>query len=160
MPWFVLYTKSRNEKIVAEKLRAKNIEVYCPMIKRPRQWSDRVKVVEEPLFRSYCFVRLEERQRHEVFSVPGLVRYLFWEGKPAIVRDAEIDSIKSMLADVDHQLIQIKPLRPGTQMTIKSGSFRDSTGTVIRQDGKIVTVVLESLQMVLKVDLTTTAIVG
>ncbi|GAB3024986.1 hypothetical protein GCM10027185_25290 [Spirosoma pulveris] len=130
------------------------------MIKRPRQWSDRVKVVEEPLFRSYCFVRLKEQQRHEVFSVPGLVRYLFWEGKPAIVRDAEIDSIKSMLADVDHQLIQIKPLRPGTQMTIKSGSFRDSTGTVIRQDGKIVTVMLESLQMMLKVDLTTTAIVG
>lgn len=130
------------------------------MIKSARQWSDRVKVVEEPLFRSYCFVKLEERQRHEVFAVPGLVRYLFWEGKPAIVRDAEIDSIKSMLAEVDHQLIQIKPFHPGNQLTIKSGSFRDSTGTVVRQDGRIVTVVLESLQMVVKVDLTTTAIAG
>lgn len=158
MPWFVLYTKSRSEKIVAEKLRAMDVEVYCPLIKSQRQWSDRTKVIEEPLFRSYCFVQLKEHERSVVFGVPGLVRYLFWQGKPAIVRDAEIDTIKLMLAEVDHQSIQIKPLHPGSQLTIKSGAFNDSIGTVVRQDGKIVTVALESLQMVMKVDLTTTIV--
>lgn len=160
MPWFVLYIKSRNEKIVAEKLGLKDIEVFCPMIKTTRQWSDRVKVVEEPLFRSYCFVQLKEHERHRVFDVPGIVRYLFWQGKPAIVRDAEIDSIKGMMNDVDHQLIHTKPLHPGDQLTVKSGSFRDSVGTVIRQDGKVVIVILESMQILLKVDLTKITISG
>ncbi|MFD2573299.1 UpxY family transcription antiterminator [Spirosoma soli] len=158
MSWFVLYTKSRNEKIVAEKLRAMDIEVYCPLIKTKRQWSDRVKTVEEPLFRSYCFVRLAEHQRHTVFGVPGLVRYLFWQGKPAIVRDSEIEAIKTMLNEVDHELIQTKPLKPGDQLAIASGSFRDMVGKVVRQDGKIVTVILDSMQVVLKVNLATTAV--
>jgi transcriptional antiterminator RfaH len=160
MPWFVLYTKSRSEKMVAEKLRAMNVEVYCPLIKSQRQWSDRTKVVEEPLFRSYCFVRLQEHERSVVFGVPGLVRYLFWQGKPAIVRDTEIESIKSMLDEVDHQLIHAEPLKPGDQLMITSGAFQDSVGTIVRQDGKIVTVMLESMQMVLKVDLATTAVLS
>lgn len=160
MPWFVLYTKSRSEKMVAEKLRALNVEVYCPLIKSQRQWSDRTKVVEEPLFRSYCFVRLKEHERSVVFGVPGLVRYLFWQGKPAIVRDTEIDSIKSMLNEVDHQLIHAQPLRAGDLLTIKSGVFQDSVGTIVRQDGKIVTVMLESMQLVLKVDLATTSVLS
>ena len=146
--------------MVAEKLRALDVEVYCPLIKSQRQWSDRTKLVEEPLFRSYCFVRLEEHERSVVFGVPGLVRYLFWQGKPAIVRDTEIDSIKTMLNEVDHQLIHTRPMKPGNQLTIQSGFFRDSVGTIIRQDGKIVTVMLESLQMLLKVDLATTSVLN
>lgn len=158
MNWYVLYTKSRNEKIVAEKLRAMAIDVYCPLVKHRRQWSDRIKTVEEPLFRSYCFVRLKEHERNLVFAVPGVVRYLFWQNKPAVVRDAEIDSIKTMLNEVDHRLIQVKPLKPGDQLAITSGSFRNLEGTVVRQDGKIVTVILNAMQVILKVNLATTAI--
>lgn len=150
MPWFVLYTKSRSEKSVAEKLRAMNVEVYCPLIKTQRQWSDRVKVVEEPLFQSYCFVHLKEQQRSVVFGVPGLVRYLFWQGMPAIVRDSEIDSIKTMLNEVDHQRICTRPLKPGT--------FRNSGGTLMRQDRNGVSVMLESMQMALEVDPGTTSL--
>lgn len=158
MNWFVLYTKSRNEKIVAEKLRAMAIEVYCPIIKRKRQWSDRIKTVEEPLFSSYCFVRLNEHERQVVFAVPGVVRYLFWQSKPAIVRDSEIDTIKAMLNEVDHNLIQVKPLMPGDQLAITSGSFQNMVGKVVRQDGKIVTVILDSMQVVLKINLGSTAV--
>jgi transcriptional antiterminator RfaH len=137
-----------------------DVEVYCPLVKSLRQWSDRTKMVEEPLFRSYCFVRLQEHERSVVFGVPGLVRYLFWQGKPAVVRDTEIDSIKTMLNEVDHQLICTRPMKPGDRLTIKSGSFQDSVGTIVRRDGKIVTVMLESLQMILKVDLATTSVLN
>lgn len=158
MPWFVLYTKSRNEKLVAEKLRKNNIDVYCPLIKTKRKWSDRTKVVEEPLFRSYCFVNLEEHERSRVFGVPGIVRYLFWQNKAAIVRDFEIDVIKLMLNDIDHSLIQIKSYKLGDQLTISSGSFADLSGEIVRQQGRIVTIKLDALQLYLTVDLSKTVI--
>ena len=158
MPWFVLYTKARNEKLVAEKLRALDIDVYCPLIKTKRKWSDRVKIVEEPLFRSYCFVRLDERERATVFSVPGVVRYLFWLKQPAIVRDAEIDTIKLMLNEVDHSLLNVHAFQPGDRLQIASGSFMDVAGKVVRQNGKVVTIFLDSLQLMVTVDLAKTAV--
>lgn len=158
MPWFVLYTKSRNEKLVADKLRAMDVEVYCPLVKTKRKWSDRVKTVEEPLFRSYCFVRLEEHERASVFAVPGVVRYLFWLKKPAVVRDEEIETIKLMLNEVDHNFLTVVALQPGDRLRITSGSFTDTTGKVVRQHGKIVTLLLESMQLLLTVDLSKTAI--
>ncbi|MBC3789115.1 UpxY family transcription antiterminator [Spirosoma utsteinense] len=153
MPWYVLYTKSRNEKVVAEKLRLRNIDVFCPLIKTKRKWSDRVKIVEEPLFRSYCFVNLEDHQRAQVFDTPGIVRYLYWLNKPAIVRDMEIVTIKHMLNEVDHDLIQLETFSPASQVTITSGAFKHTEGSVINQQGKNLSLYINSLQMVVKIDL-------
>ena len=156
MPWFVLYTKSRNEKLVAEQLRKREIEVYCPLLKTSRRWSDRTKVVEEPLFKSYCFVRLEEHERARVFGVQGVVRYLFWLKKPAIVREEEIEAIKKMLNEVPHQCIKVTPFQVGDVLKIDSGSFAEQSGVVLRQQGNLVTLKLESLQMILTVDVSKT----
>ena len=153
MPWFVLYTKSRNEKIVADKLQAQGINVYCPLIKVSRRWSDRVKTLEEPLFRSYCFVHLEEHERAQVFNVPGIVRYLFWQNKAAIVRDCEIDAIKGMLAEANHSQIKLKTIGPGSHITINSGSFQNISGNVVQQQGRTVTIVLTSMQLKLTINL-------
>ena len=158
MPWFVLYTKPRNEKLVAERLRGIEIEVYCPLVKKERKWTDRTKVVEEPLFRSYCFVNVADHDRDRVFAVPGIVRYLFWLKKPAVVRDVEIETIKLMLNEVDHNLIVVESFSPGDRLTVGSGSFIDVTGSVIRQDGKIVSIQLDSLQVVVKVDISRTVV--
>ena len=152
MPWFVLYTKSRNEKAVAERLRAMDIAVYCPLIRVKRTWSDRTKVVEEPLFRSYCFVHLEEYERANVFKAPGVVRYLYWLQKPAIVRDTEIDAIKWMLNEVDHSQIEIRNYKPGDRLTVASGNFAEVTGQVVGQQGKQVTIRLDAMNFQLTVD--------
>lgn len=160
MPWYVLYTKSRNEKLVADKLSVLGIEVYCPLLKTKRKWSDRVKTVEEPLFRSYCFVRLEEHERARVFDVPGVVRYLFWLKKPAIVRDYEIEAIRQMLQTTDHHLIQVEQYERATQVTISNGIFANARGEVLGQQGKTLTVVISSLGIVLKVDLSKTAVLA
>ncbi|MBN8826701.1 MULTISPECIES: UpxY family transcription antiterminator [unclassified Spirosoma] len=158
MPWFVLYTKPRNEKQVAERLQAMAIDVYCPLLKTKRKWSDRIKLVEEPLFRSYCFVNLQEHERARVFTIPGAVRYLFWLKKPAIVQDTEISAIKLMLNDVDHNAIQIASFSPGDRLTIGSGGFANTTGKVIKQQGKIVAIQLDALQLIIKVDISRTIV--
>ena len=158
MPWFVLYTKSRNEKLVADKLRSMDIDVYCPLVKTKRKWSDRTKLVEEPLFRSYCFINIADHERAKVFSVSGVVRYLFWLKKPAIVQDAEIDAIKLMLNEVDHNSIQVDKFTPDSRLTIGSGSFADLSGRVLKQQGKIVAILLDSLQLVIKVDISRTIV--
>ena len=98
MNWFVIYTKSRQEKKVALELEKMGITVYCPMINQIRQWSDRKKKVEVPLISSYVFVQLKERDRETVFEVPGIVRYVYWLEKPAIVRDEEIAVMKTWLS--------------------------------------------------------------
>ena len=158
MPWFVLYTKPRNEKLVAEKLRLLGIEVYCPLIIRKKRWSDRIKKVEEPLFRSYCFVQLEEKDRAKVFAVPQVVRYLFWLQKPAIVRDEEIDAIRLMLNEFDHNLIHVEQFTPSARVKIGSGSFTDVTGVVEWQQGTMVSIRLDSLQIILRVDISKTIV--
>lgn len=158
MPWYVLYTKSRTEKAVADKLSERGIEVYCPVAKTKRKWSDRIKIVEEPLFRSYCFVKLKEQQRSWVFGVPGIVRYLFWLNKPAIIRDAEIEAIKRMLNDFDQNQLRVESFSTSDRVKIQSGHFTNAEGNVINQQGKTLAVFIESLQMVIKVDLSKTLV--
>jgi len=69
--WHVLYTKPRNEKKVAERLSSAGYTVYCPLQKVRRQWSDRVKVVEEPLFKGYLFVKIEEKKETRFLPFPA-----------------------------------------------------------------------------------------
>ena len=102
--WHVLYTKPRNEKKVAERLSNAGYTVYCPLQKVRRQWSDRVKVVEEPLFKGYLFIHIEMKIRDEVFTFPGTVRYLFWLRRPAVVREEEIHTIQKWLGARAHRL--------------------------------------------------------
>lgn len=160
MPWFVIYTKARNEKIVAQKLHEQGIDVYCPLVATRRRWSDRVKTVQEPLFRSYCFVNLAEQERSRVFAVPGVVRYLFWLKKPAIARDEEIEAIKLMLNDIEPGTLMMTQFQPGDRATIASGSFAGMAGSVVRQQGKIVSIRLDCLQTLLTVNVSKTMTVS
>ena len=158
MPWFVIYTKSNTEKRVAEDLRKRNITVYCPLIKEKRSWSDRIKIVENPLFRSYCFVQMAERERNQVFGVPGVVGYLHWLKKPAVVRDEEIEMIKKLLNDFDHAAIQLQQYRISDKVRINSGVFMEQEGHVIAQQGKKLVLRLESLGVSISVDTSKTLV--
>lgn len=135
MTWFVLCVKARQERQVADTLRNLQIEVYCPLLKETRQWSDRTKMVETPLFRSYVFVRLAEKDRPLAFQVPGVVRYLFWLGKPAVVRDDEINTIKSWLDSDKLNAFELSGLAPGQEITIGKGLLKDRKA-VIQKMGK------------------------
>lgn len=153
MNWYVIYTKSRSEKMVADKLVKAGTEVFCPLLKRKKLWSDRWKWVEEPLFRSYCFVRLEDQYRDRIFSVPGVVRYVYHCGKPAIIREKEMDLLKSWLAEYDHESIQAENLNVNDRIRIHSGALMDKEAEVLESKGNYALLLLEDLGLQVKVDL-------
>ncbi|MFD2520269.1 UpxY family transcription antiterminator [Emticicia soli] len=149
--WFVVYTKPRQEKKIANELTKIGIEAYCPVKVVARQWSDRKKKVEVPLFTSYCFVYLEDSDRNKVFQVSGVLRYLFWLKKPAIVRDKEIAEIKRWLNEYDHEQISIKQFQNNERVIIKSGILIDKEAIVMKQNGNQLMLQLESLGFALYV---------
>ncbi|MBX9888351.1 MAG: UpxY family transcription antiterminator [Flavobacteriaceae bacterium] len=150
MNWYVLYTKPKWEKKVAEQLSKNGIECYCPLVVQVRQWSDRKKKVEVPLFNSYIFVQLSEADRNVVFDSPGVVRYLFWLGKPAIVRDEEIKVIKKWLNNTVDTDISVSHYKVGDSVEIESGPFLSQKAIVQQVNSNNYILVLESLGCVLK----------
>lgn len=154
MPWFVLYTKSHNEIKVAKGLSKIGINVYCPTITKERIWSDRKKKIDVPLFKSYCFVELEEKDRQKVFVIPGVVRYLYWLSKPAVVKQAEIDCIKDLLNEFDHNSLDIVDFKLDDSIVISSGVLHGIGGNVVNLQGSKITVKIESLNLYICIDTT------
>ena len=129
MPWYVLYTKPRQEKKVADSLNAIGVEAYCPLVTVVKQWSDRKKKVQVPLITSYVFVNIEEHQREAVFKVSGIVRYLFWLGKPAVVRAIEIEAMQKSLEGIVTSF-EVSAIQKDTIYKIPDGPFQGFEGTV------------------------------
>jgi len=153
MNWYVIYTKSRYEKAVSEKLALAGIEVYCPLLKRKKLWSDRWKWVEEPLFRSYCFVHIDEMEKEKVFSVPGVVRYVYHCGKPASVRNKEMELLKNWLMQFNHESIAIENLNVNDRIRIRSGALIDKEAKIVESKGNYAVLFLEDLGLQVRVDL-------
>jgi len=152
MNWYVVYTKPKWEKKIAERLNEMGIVTYCPLITKISQWSDRKKIIAVPLFNSYIFVQIEEKNRNQVFVVPGVVRYLFWLGKPAIVRNSEIESIKHWLSEPQVFDVVVDQWKKGNKIVLESGPFASQTAVIqeVKQNHYIL--ILESLGCVLKVN--------
>src|SRR3990167_6679617 len=123
MNWYVIYTKPKWEKKVADRLQKSGIEVYCPMVTQIKQWSDRKKKTETPLIPSYVFLNIEEKNRNDVFEVHGVVRYLFWLGKPAIVKDSEIEAIQNWISSPDDYEVSVDGWKKGDNVILESGPF-------------------------------------
>lgn len=151
MNWYVIYTKPRWEKRVAGELEDLSIEAYCPVVTEIRQWSDRKKKVVSPLFKSYVFVRLSEKNRQDVFKVPGVVQFLFWLGKPAIAKDAEIETIKSWLNNDEIAVVSTDHLSPGDQITIAEGNFKGQEAIIKKIGKKRMRLILKSMGCVVNV---------
>ncbi|MGI8952814.1 MAG: UpxY family transcription antiterminator [Chitinophagaceae bacterium] len=152
--WFALYTKPRWEKKVDNVLIKKNIESWCPVQKVERQWSDRKKIIEDPLFKSYVFVRINEDEKLRVLQTEGVLNFVHHSGKPAIIRDEEINIIKSFLQEKDVFISTQSwdSLQENIKVKINRGIFMDNTGTVVRAAKKKVYVRLESLGQVIIVE--------
>lgn len=100
--WLVGYTMPRAEKQVYDKLIKQGYTAYLPLAKSSRKWSDRIKIVEIPLFTSYIFVKANSHEVYESLrNTPGLIRYLYIEGKFAEVSDKEIENIKKFLSKTE-----------------------------------------------------------
>lgn len=137
-------------------MREKGLESYCPLNKVRRKWSDRVKLVEEPLFKSYVFVRISDEDRTEVRMTPGVINFVYWNGKPAHIKEKEINAIKQFLDE--HENVEVEPLALEVNQRVKimTGPLMDQEGAVLGFNRKTVKVIIESLgyQLVVHIDRT------
>ncbi|MEI6889980.1 MAG: UpxY family transcription antiterminator [Bacteroidota bacterium] len=135
-PWYAVYTKSRHEKRLAELLNEKGIEAYVPLRKVVRQWSDRKKLVSEPLIRSYCFVRPGPGEYYDVLNTDGAVRYVWFSGKPAPIPNKQIDILKVLTgSDVDVDVVPGSLLK-GTTVRVNAGPLAGVVGELVSIAGK------------------------
>ena len=141
MSWYVLYTAARAEKKVEERLKEIAVEVYLPIHRTKRRWSDRVKVVDLPLFSSYIFVRIPEHKLRDLLQIYGVSRIVFYLGRPAIVKDHEIDTIKEFLNIAENRQI----VSVGDTVQILNGALETKKGEVMRVESDKVILFLEEL---------------
>ncbi|MBI1782462.1 MAG: UpxY family transcription antiterminator [Sphingobacteriales bacterium] len=130
--WYAIYTKPRWEKKVNQLLTEKGIDTYCPLNKVSRQWSDRVKVVHEPLFKSYVFTRISPEEMTNVRMTSGVLNFVYWNSKPAVVKDKEIELIKRFLDEYDNVELEEIEIKPSQKVIIKRGVFMEKEAEVIK----------------------------
>lgn len=147
--WLAVYTRPRWEKKVNLLLQEKGTESYCPLNKVRRKWSDRVKLIEEPLFKSYVFVKVSEGERTAVRMTPGVINFVYWEGKPAVIKEKEIATIRKFLDEYED--VEVKPmeLKVDQRVIITSGPLMEQEGKVLDVRHKTAKVAIDSLGYIL-----------
>lgn len=153
--WFVFYTKSRHEKKVRDLLEKGGFEVFLPMHKVVRQWSDRKKKVEVPLFNSYIFVYEYEHNLPEVLKVPGVAWNIKLGGKPAILRKEELELIQRFIASgffLEASALERDEFKAGDQAKVIDGPLMGVVGRVYSEgDGEKLEVLIEGINQVMRV---------
>jgi len=135
--WYAIYTKANNEKKICENLREKNIECYLPLKKTLRQWSDRKKWIEEPLFRCYIFIKVSHIEFFNVLSNPGVIYYVSFGGKPQTIPENQIDNIKKMVAQEEKEIIvNYENIKKGTDCEVLVGPLKGLQGEIVRVCGQ------------------------
>ena len=146
--WHAVYTKPRHEKKALERLSINGFEVFCPMTITIKQWSDRKKKISTPLIPSYIFVHVNEKEKSKVLEDPSVLNYIYWLGKPAIIRDYEIDRLKGLISKEKMQEFEIKKLKIGEKISISKGYLKDENATVKKVNNNNVHVELSELGIV------------
>jgi transcriptional antiterminator RfaH len=133
--WYAVYTRSRFEKQVLKGLQDQGIEAYLPLIKTVRQWSDRKKTVEVPLFSSYVFVHIDRRFYDQVLQTMGVVKYITFEGKAATIPPDQIDNLRIIVNSDEKVETTWETRRKGDKVMVIAGSLKGLRGELI-SDGE------------------------
>ena len=153
LKWYVAYTYPKAERKVQRKVASIGVESFLPVSKVVRQWSDRKKKLEMPVFPNYIFIRATPHERHQTLNIRELVRFVSFEGNPVTISDKEIESIKTVLS-MDTKISNERFHQVGTKVQITSGGFAGATGILVRKEGKQrLLVQLEALQQAFSVSL-------
>lgn len=142
--WYAAYTRSRHEKSVADLLQRKQVETFLPLYKTIRRWKNGDHRVELPLFPGYAFIHVALHDRLHVLRVPGVVRLVGFDGLPAPLEDAQVESLRQALSAgvkaIPHPYLTI-----GRRVRITAGPLTGREGILVRRRG--------SLRVVLSIDL-------
>jgi transcriptional antiterminator RfaH len=152
--WYVVYTQPKKETLVTKSLEQINIHNYLPMHTVMKQWSDRKKKVLEPLFKSYVFVYISKREFAKVLEVTNVMKFIKFEGEPAVVPDRQIEIVKKILSGKNPFSVQKDTFSPGDKVLIRMGQLSGYTGELVTFKNKSrVAIRLEQLGQTLLVDI-------
>lgn len=128
--WYVVKTNSRAEKKVFERLEDLGIEVYLPLVTTIRQWSDRKKKIEVPLISSIMFIHCKESELKLLYNISGFHSLLYFQGKPAVVREYEIQNLKILLQEnLDFEKEDFIHIQQGDKVEVIRGPFQGLIAT-------------------------------
>lgn len=148
--WLVLYTRPRWEKKADRLLKERGIESYCPLRQVQNQWADRKKEVNLPLFNSYIFVHVNLREEAQVLYCMGVLGFVYYMGKPAVVRDSVIEEVKRNLAAYKNvEIVNLENISVGDRVRVKEGLFVNQLGNVVQINGKNVLMIFDNINCAL-----------
>ena len=152
MNWYVIHTKPKGEKKAEEQLLSLGINAYCPTRDEIRIWSDRKKRIQVPVLPSMVLVNIEDKDINKVFESSSVVRYMFWLGKRAVVRQSEVDILKKYLKG-DNNFIdsELSDIKVGDNFSLSS--LNNERGTVNRISNNNIWVYLKSIGYSVKLKL-------
>lgn len=136
MNWYALYTKPRAEKKACQELLRKGINAYLPLVRTLRQWSDRKKWVEEPLFKSYLFVSIDRDSYYDCLNTPGIVRGVTFEGRPVAIPSQQILAVKMFVDNKEILPVNKAFFEPGKKVEVTRGPLRGLTGELLHYEGR------------------------
>ena len=152
--WYVFYVTAKHERKVEKLLIRDGYTSYLPLIITLKQWAQRKKYVEEPLLKSYIFVKIKKNQIYDVLQTPSIVTYIRFMGEPAVVPQEQIDLIKDLIENKTKFNISNEKVKIGELITLKSGPFTGYKGVVKEFRGsKKLLVSLESIAFTLEIEL-------
>lgn len=134
--WYAAYTKPRSEKKALERLTAAGFEAYLPLRRSKRRWSDRIKWLDLPLFPSYIFIRVDEREYYNAIQFPELVRWVTFEGKATVIPDKQIEIIKLLLQEKKNLIVTRAEFVSGQKIIVNAGTFVGMEGELVRHNGR------------------------
>jgi transcription antitermination factor NusG len=151
--WFAVHIRSRHEKVVAEELSERKITTFLPTVKTIRQWSDRRKVVESPLFSCYLFVKMLPRseERLRVLTVDGVLRFIGTHGMGIPIPDEQINAVRTVVEEqlpfCSHPFLKI-----GQRVRVRNGALSGVEGILTSRSGENTLVIsLDAIQRSLSV---------
>jgi transcription antitermination factor NusG len=136
LKWYVMYTRSRAEKKVADMLAEEGVEVYLPMVEELKQWSDRKKKVQKALFNGYVFVKTHRNNLWNCLKIPGAVKFVHFSGEHAIIRDEDVETIQRVVATGVSIETDGSEIASGEKVKVIGGSLEDMVGECVEKGNK------------------------
>jgi transcription antitermination factor NusG len=131
-PWFAIYTRHQHEKMVAQILSAKGLQVFLPLYNSTRRWKDRTVQLTLPLFPGYLFLRGMEERRLQVVTTPGIVSILTVSGEPAVIPESEIEAVRKAI-EWGNRVEPHPFLRSGDRVRVIAGPLQGVEGILVRK---------------------------
>ncbi|MCK4813293.1 MAG: UpxY family transcription antiterminator, partial [Candidatus Marinimicrobia bacterium] len=156
LKWYVLRVRPRHEKAVAERLSEK-YEIYLPLIKDRRKWSDRMKTVEIPLFSGYLFIKTTVKMKYYILEDRSVGSFVQFGNRPAIIQEKEIFVIRQMLMQPKTLKVENGFLfSKGERIQITRGVFAGIEGQVVNMKNKHrLFVAIEQLGKIISIEIDT-----